>query len=107
MHGFNSDNDFNLLVVNGREEEGNFVLELVDNGRLIPEERLAVIRSTLSRKDDTSVESIGLRNVYTRLHLFYGKDFTMDIANNEEAGVKISVILSKEAIGDVQASDCR
>lgn len=106
VHGFNSDNDFNLLVINGRKKENGFVLEVVDNGRWIPEERLAEIRRSLSIKKDNRLESIGLRNVYTRLHFVYGKGFTMEIANNEEAGVKISVMISKEAMGDVQATYC-
>ncbi|MFB9276647.1 sensor histidine kinase [Cohnella cellulosilytica] len=105
VHGFDPESEFNLLIVNGWEEANRFVLEIVDNGNRIPEERLTEIRRQLSRGDDASVNSIGLRNVYTRLHFFYGAGFAMMIDNNEEAGVKISVILSKEAIGDVQAVD--
>lgn len=107
VHGFNSGNDFNLLIINGRETSDRIVLEIVDNGKWIPEERLAEIKRTLSIQQETPAESIGLHNVYTRLRFFYGKEFTMEIANNEEAGVKISVIISKEAIGDVQASNRR
>lgn len=98
VHGFNPSNEFNLLVVNGWEAEEHFVLEFVDNGRWITEERLEEIRRTLSRNDDAPVKSIGLRNVYTRLHFFYGEGFSMEIENNEEAGVKISVIIPKEVI---------
>ncbi|MCJ8010829.1 histidine kinase [Paenibacillus sp. KQZ6P-2] len=96
VHGFNPGNEFNLLVVNGWEAGEHFVLEFVDNGRWITEERLKEIRHTLSRKDDTPMKSIGLLNVYSRLHFFYGEGFSMEIENNEEAGVKISVIIPKE-----------
>jgi sensor histidine kinase YesM len=105
IHGFNPESEFNLLIVNGWEEEERFVLEIVDNGNTISEERLVEIRNKLSRGDDAPADNIGLRNVYTRLHFFYGAGFSMKIDNNEEAGVKISVILSKEAIRDVQATD--
>ncbi|AZN38776.1 sensor histidine kinase [Paenibacillus albus] len=101
VHGFNPENEFNLLVVNGKEEEDRFVLEIVDNGNWITEERLAEIRNSLARGDDASTGSIGLRNVYTRLHFFYGEGFSMHIDNNEEAGIKITVILPKEAAWDV------
>ncbi|SEN50894.1 sensor histidine kinase [Paenibacillus sp. OV219] len=97
IHGFNQANEFNLLVVNGWEEEEHFVLEIVDNGNWISEERLAEIRNNLARGDDATTDSIGLRNVYTRLHFFYGEGFHMHIDNNEEAGIKITVILPKEA----------
>ncbi|MGZ9584945.1 sensor histidine kinase [Paenibacillus marinisediminis] len=98
VHGFNRDNEFNLLVVNGWEADDHYVLEFVDNGRWITEERLDEIRRTLSSSEDAPVKSIGLRNVYTRLHFFYGEGFSMEIENNLEAGVKISVIIPKEAV---------
>lgn len=107
LHGFNSNNDFNLLVINGREKEDAFVIEFIDNGNRIAEERLVEIRHSLTGKEDSSGESIGLNNVYTRLHFFYGKGFSMKINNNKEAGIKITVIISKEALANVQTSDSR
>ncbi|MGG1638652.1 histidine kinase [Paenibacillus sp. FSL K6-3182] len=105
IHGFSASNEFNLYIVNGWEAEDYYVLEFVDNGRGIGAERLNAVRSTLSNQDDTSSESIGLRNVYTRLHFFYGKSFYIEIGNNEEAGVKISVRIPKEVIEHVQTAD--
>jgi Predicted signal transduction protein with a C-terminal ATPase domain len=105
IHGFNPESEFNLLLVNGWEEEERYVLEIADNGNKISEERLIEIRDKLSGGDDASADSIGLRNVYTRLQFFYGAGFSMNIDNNEEAGVKVTVILSKEATYDVQAAD--
>lgn len=107
VHGFNPESEFNLLLVKGWEEEERFVLEIVDNGNWIPEARLAEIRNKLARGDDARTDSIGLRNVYSRLHFFYGAGFSMRIDNNEEAGVKITVILSKEAAFNVQVADRR
>ena len=106
IHGFNASHEFNLYVVNGWEAEDHYVLEFVDNGRGMNAERLNTVRSTLLSHDDTSSNSIGLRNVYTRLHYFYGNNFSIEIENNEEAGVKISVRISKEVIEHVQADDC-
>lgn len=107
IHGFNPGSEFNLYVVNGWEAEQHYVMEFVDNGRGIHADRLQAVRSTLSSHDDPSSGSIGLRNVYTRLHFFYGKSFSIEIENNEEAGVKISVRISKEVIEHVQTVDYR
>lgn len=96
VHGFNPSNEFNLLVINGWETKENYTIEIIDNGKWISKEHLDEIRRTLSSHDDTPVQSIGLRNVYTRLHFFYGESFSMHIHNNEEAGVKITVMISKE-----------
>lgn len=106
IHGFNANHEFNLYVVNGFEAEDCYVLEFVDNGRGIPQERLHTVRSTMSNHDEPSSNSIGLRNVYTRLHFFYGDGFSIEIANNEESGVNISVRISKEVIEHVQTDDC-
>ncbi|MFD0619169.1 sensor histidine kinase [Paenibacillus sp. GCM10027629] len=106
IHGFNASHEFNLYVVNGWEAEDHYVLEFVDNGRGMNAERLNTVRCTLLSHDDTSSNSIGLRNVYTRLHYFYGNNFSIEIENNEEAGVKISIRISKEVIEHVQADDC-
>ncbi|MFC7680178.1 sensor histidine kinase [Paenibacillus sp. GCM10028914] len=107
IHGYNANHEFNLYVVNGFETEDHYVLEFVDNGHGITEERLNTVRSTMFNHDDTSSNSIGLRNVYTRLHFFYGSGFCIEINNNEEAGVKISVRLSKEVMMEhVQTDDC-
>jgi len=105
IHGFNANHEFNLYVVNGWEAEDHYVLEFVDNGRGIHAERLLTVRSTLSNNDDTSSNSIGLRNVNTRLHFFYGNSYSMEIENNEEAGVKITVRISKEVTENVQTAD--
>ncbi|KOP65479.1 histidine kinase [Bacillus sp. FJAT-18019] len=96
VHGFNPGNEFNLLVVNGWETDEHYVLEFVDNGKGISDTRLEEVRQNLSSLDDAPARSIGLHNVYIRLHFFYGEGFSMEIANNEEAGVKITVMIAKE-----------
>lgn len=105
VHGFSASNEFNLYVVNGWEAESHYVLEFVDNGRGIHADRLHTVQKTLSSQDDPASDSIGMRNVYTRLHFFYGKGFSIEIENNEEAGVKISVRIAKEVIEHVQTAD--
>ncbi|MWV46141.1 sensor histidine kinase [Paenibacillus sp. HJL G12] len=96
VHGFNPGHEFNLLIVNGWETEESYVLEFVDNGKWITQERLDEVRRNLPYRDDAPVHSIGLHNVYTRLSFFYGEGFSMAIDNNEEAGVKITVMIAKE-----------
>lgn len=105
LHGFIASHEFNLYIVNGFEDDDHYVLEFIDNGRGIQTERLNAIRSTLSNNEDHSSKSIGLRNVNTRLHFFYGNSFSMRIENNKEAGVKISVRISKEVIEHVQTAN--
>jgi len=37
--------------------------------------------------------SVGLYNVYQRLYLYYGKDFTMNVQSQEDQGTKMSIII--------------
>lgn len=102
IHGFDKEKEFNLFVVKGSEDEHYYRLEFIDNGVWIEEERLADIRRILSSKHEISTKSIGLYNVYARLNFYYDEGFSMHIENNDEAGVRISVQISKEVTRDVQ-----
>jgi sensor histidine kinase YesM len=95
VHGFNINKEFNLFIVSGWEDEDYYRLDFIDNGVRIDEERLTAIRRILSNNNDHASKSIGLYNVYARLHFFYQEDFSISIENNDEAGVKISVQISK------------
>ncbi|MNZ48567.1 Sensor histidine kinase YpdA [compost metagenome] len=102
IHGFDKEKEFNLFVVKGSEDEHYYRLEFIDNGVWIEEDRLADIRRILSSKHEMSTKSIGLYNVYARLKFYYDKGFSIQIENNDEAGVRISVQISKEVTRDVQ-----
>lgn len=95
VHGFNINKEFNLFIVSGWEDEDYYRLDFIDNGVRIDEEQLTAIRRVLSSNNDHATNSIGLYNVYARLQFFYQEDFSITIENNDEAGVKISVQISK------------
>ncbi|MOA13289.1 hypothetical protein D3C78_1333350 [compost metagenome] len=82
--------------MSGWEDENYYRLDFIDNGVRIDEERLTVIRRILSSNNDHTTTSIGLYNVYARLQFFYQENFSISIENNDEAGVKISVQISKK-----------
>lgn len=69
-HGFNHNNQFNLLIVNGREEENNYVLEIIDNGRHISDEQVKMLQNFFENPDEYTGENIGIKNVYMRLRFF-------------------------------------
>ncbi|WP_229750481.1 sensor histidine kinase [Paenibacillus nasutitermitis] len=103
VHGFSMEKEFNLFIVTGREDNDFYKLEFIDNGISIEEVRLADIRKALSSNYGANTKSIGLYNVCTRLKYFYRDGLSISVDNNIEAGVKISVQISKEVISDVQA----
>lgn len=98
VHGFDTNREFNLFVVSGWEEEHCYRIDFIDNGCNIDEEKLVYIKKVLSSNQEISSKSIGLYNVYARLKFYYHDNFSIQIENIEESGVKISIQISKEVI---------
>lgn len=96
-HGFDRNSEFNLLVVNGRREEEGVQIDIIDNGRGIAPKELEQIRKNMYEGSDDPDADIGLRNVYMRLRYFYGEGFQMEIDNNAEGGVFISIFIPGKA----------
>lgn len=109
VHGFDRTCDYNLLIINGKKDEDQVVFTIINNGEKIEPERLKEINSRLSPEEqETGTEnSIGLRNVYTRLSFFYGDSFKMMISNNDEAGITITISIQEGAGENVSVTDSR
>jgi len=99
-HGYDKDEEFNLILVNGRNEEGQYLIEFTDNGKRIEEEKLQEINAELTGEEDMPAGNIGLKNVYYRLRNFYGDAFDMEIVNNDESGISIVIRILKDHRGD-------
>lgn len=72
----------------------HLVLTIEDDGAGIVDEKL----ETLNRFDDSTAEKkrIGVQNVYDRLELFYGGDFTFTIESKWNVGTKTVITLPYE-----------
>lgn len=90
--------------------EGNALVACVrDNGCGISEKRMAQIQETLEKCNkklngygkikDSEDKGLAIANIYTRLKLFYGDNFSMDFKNEDPAGccvvLKIENILER------------
>lgn len=95
VHGYDKSSRFNLLVVSGSVEPDCYLIQITDNGKKISLERLKEINGAINQKEAEAHHSIGLQNVFARLNYFYGS-VEMEISNNKEAGVCVSVRIPKE-----------
>ncbi len=68
------------------------IICVLDNGIGIEEPRLKELREMLSGGKKLS-HSVGLYNVYQRLSLYYGQDFSMEIHSKENYGTDIDIII--------------
>ncbi len=65
-------------------------ISVTDNGIGIDEANLLKLKNML-KGGEKLTHSVGIYNVYQRLCLYYGKDFTMDVQSQEGKGTKISI----------------
>ncbi|MGO9640566.1 MAG: sensor histidine kinase [Candidatus Acidiferrales bacterium] len=78
-HGFAAKLDGGSIVIRTASQDGRLIIEIEDNGKGIPGERL----------DQVYQEGIGISNVQERLRVLYGGDFRMEIASREGEGTRI------------------
>lgn len=94
VHGYNKNSHFNLLVVSGTIVNDSYLIQISDNGAHLSQEKLEKINLLIRQKETESRRSVGLQNVFARLNYFYG-DAKMEIFNNKEAGICVSVRIPK------------
>lgn len=106
LYGLESKTDGHLWI-SSRLEDAFLVLTVEDNGIGIEKERMDYIREQLDRLSDFSVgpfsflednaqDVYGLRNVFSRIKLFYGNKAELSIDSTEGSGTTIELKLPLE-----------
>ncbi|EOR24530.1 two-component sensor histidine kinase [Niallia nealsonii AAU1] len=99
-HGFSDNMEDAKISIRSYREDDYLVLIVQDNGKGISRERLERIRNRLyhnkGRKAGKEGESIGLKNIYDRLQLYYGRQamLGMESIENNEFTVMIHIPVS-------------
>lgn len=97
VHGFDRNSEFNLLLIHGQEEKDYYMIEFINNGSQIDPDKLQEINSWLQGDGEpSSGGSIGIQNVYHRLRFFYGEALQIQLCNNTEAGITVSIRIYKK-----------
>lgn len=110
-HNFREDSQIKVVVVEARRREGGIQLDFFDNLGSIPEEKCRELNRVLTPREirdyaERSDKEVGLQNVYLRLHLYYGDRVSMELMNNQPAGVRIRIRIQDEEEGYVSPADC-
>lgn len=88
-HGRTDDSDVFHILIRLYRDEDKTVLEVVDDGRGIPPEKMMELQDSL----DHSVGGYGLRNVNIRLRLQYGQQYGISLESEEGFGTKVRIEL--------------
>lgn len=92
IHGFRSIDYVGRIVIGIHAQAGGIEVLIADNGSGIPED---IKREIIAGKSDASPKfsSIGIPNVFERIHLIYGKDCECQLGNNCPTGTVVKITL--------------
>ena len=72
------------------EEEGEGIIRVMDNGRGIAEEKLAVLKQQLDDCTLPAEKGVGIRNVNRMMKAYYGRRYGLTIENGREQGAVVT-----------------
>lgn len=103
-HGMRTDQSL-LIKVEVLEEEMGIRILVRDNGIGMSSERLRELRQALQSEDDDleaaagNHRSIGLRNIQTRLTLYYGEGYGLHVDSVPGVGTQVNILIGKRQYG--------
>ena len=93
IHGFKGyDNGRKLKVSINKFQNKFLVITVEDNGNGIKKNRLNEIVNNI-RSENNEYKSIGIKNVYDRIKIYYGEDAKFEITSIEGEGSTITMII--------------
>lgn len=96
-HGFDQHTDKQLITISASVKENRMLqIRVKDNGTGVTEEQLSLIRQELYSETEKSTESIGLKNIYDRLVIYYRNQANFIIFKNGEVGFGVSIDIPVE-----------
>jgi len=92
VHGVESISGSRLVEINAVLQGDKIAISVRDNGLGISEDILYSLKD-IPNNLGKPIESVGLYNVYQRLLLYYGKEFTFDIKSELGKGAEFSITI--------------
>lgn len=90
-YGFKKDSEFNIILIEGKVIDNYATITFFNNGYPLDDDLVNDINKNFKGNLEIETNSIGLKNVYSRLKLFYREDFSMNIENLQQGGVCITI----------------
>lgn len=88
VHGIRLEKDDNELKIYIYKHLDDIFVEIIDNGRGIPKEKLDDINRRI-RECDYSSKSIGMLNVHERIKIKYGEPYGLTVTSEENKGTNM------------------
>lgn len=98
-HGLNYCSRGDRITVQARAEQSTLYISVTDNGKGMNRETLRQLNERLQEEASftelghRTKQSIGLKNIHSRIELYYGKGYGLQIASREKEGTTITIRL--------------
>ncbi len=107
-HGMKNQSKSLFVEITLKKEESNITVEIRDNGAGIPDDKLESINRSLAADQEIQMTgeygSVGVKNVNSRLRIFYGDNYGISFAKNEPQGLICTMKLGLQALIDPQTT---
>lgn len=93
-HGVKQKRGQGSILVKGSRIDDNIVIDVMDDGIGMTEERLKEVRESLYDKSEKKYAlSFGIRNVNDRLRIHYGKDYGIELFSKKDIGTTVRIVI--------------
>lgn len=92
-HGIQNQAGRGMITITGKREGGRILFEVRDTGAGMARERLEQVKKSMNQEEGYSQVSFGLRNVYSRLMLYYDGEAGLEIESVQGRGTVIKVYI--------------
>ena len=96
FNGIEPNGKHGTILIRAYEEEGCLLIQVRDDGRGIPKEKLASILDNTEKVKGNTMSGIGLPNVERRIKLNYGEQYGLTIESEEGKYTEITVKIPLE-----------
>lgn len=93
LEGIRGPGTINVVI---EEKDKSLVITVEDNGAGINEEKMDYLHSMLEESENDVKTSIGLRNVNSRIKLYYGSEYGVRISSRLNEGTRVMIYLPKK-----------
>jgi len=90
-HGLKNKEEGGLISLSFTKDEGVLIISIEDNGDELTDVGLERIKTGLSLNEDA--ETLGIRNVHTRLKFHFGDEYGLTVSRSSYGGLKVQMVL--------------
>lgn len=96
-HGIQSSAGVGVVKIRVDQKDGLLCVDVEDNGVGIEKDKLDLIMETLE-EEDAPYENVGIKNVYKRLHLYYGDEVEFSIKSEINNGTAVHYAVNMDVL---------